>query len=60
MNVDPEQIDIAPAVPPSAGRKTIFGTGEMADLTRAYDWSQTPVGPVEQWPSPELSCSAWM
>ena len=22
----------------------------MADLTRAHDWSQTPVGPVEQWP----------
>jgi hypothetical protein len=45
VNVDPEQnIDIVPAVPPSAGRKTIFGTGEMADLTRVYDWSQTPVG----------------
>src|ERR1700733_12300937 len=28
----------------------IYGTGEMADLTRAYDWSITPVGPVEQWP----------
>ncbi len=22
----------------------------MADLTRALDWAQTPVGPVEQWP----------
>ena len=22
----------------------------MADLTRAYDWSLTPAGPVEQWP----------
>lgn len=22
----------------------------MADLTRAFDWSQTPVGPVAQWP----------
>ncbi len=28
----------------------IFGTGEMADLTRAYDWSMTSVGPVVQWP----------
>ena len=28
----------------------IFGTGEMADLTRAFDWSSTPVGPVESWP----------
>jgi PAS domain S-box-containing protein len=22
----------------------------MADRTRAFDWSQTPVGPIEQWP----------
>jgi PAS domain S-box-containing protein len=22
----------------------------MARLTRAFDWSQTPVGPIEQWP----------
>jgi PAS domain S-box-containing protein len=22
----------------------------MADLTRAFDWSQTPVGPIEHWP----------
>jgi signal transduction histidine kinase len=22
----------------------------MADLTRAYDWSSTPVGPIEEWP----------
>ena len=28
----------------------IFGTGEMADLIRAFDWSTTPVGPIEQWP----------
>ena len=28
----------------------IFGNGEMADLTRAFDWSITPVGPVENWP----------
>ena len=28
----------------------IFGTGEMADRTRAFDWSKTPVGPIEQWP----------
>jgi len=51
VNVRPEQkIDIVPAEAPSEGRRTIFGTGEMADLTRGYDWSQTPVGPVEQWP----------
>ena len=28
----------------------IFGTGEMADLTRAFDWSKTPVGPIAEWP----------
>jgi PAS domain S-box-containing protein len=24
--------------------------GEMGALTRAYDWSQSPVGPIEGWP----------
>lgn len=33
-----------------AGRNKILGSGEMADLTRAFDWSRTPVGPVEEWP----------
>jgi signal transduction histidine kinase len=28
----------------------IFGTGEMADRIRAFDWSTTPVGPIETWP----------
>ena len=22
----------------------------MADLIRAYDWSTTPLGPIEEWP----------
>jgi hypothetical protein len=22
----------------------------MADLTRAFDWSQTSIGPMDQWP----------
>ena len=22
----------------------------MADLTRAFDWDQTPIGPTAQWP----------
>ena len=26
------------------------GDGEMAALMRAFDWSTTPLGPVEQWP----------
>ncbi len=28
----------------------IFGSGEMADLTRAFPWDKTPVGSVDQWP----------
>jgi hypothetical protein len=27
----------------------IIGTGEMADLVRDYDWSSTPLGPIETW-----------
>ncbi len=28
----------------------IFAGGEMAELTRSFDWSTTPIGPIEQWP----------
>ncbi len=37
---------------PSAIKTTtkIFGSGEMADLIRDFDWSTTPVGPIEDWP----------
>jgi PAS domain S-box-containing protein len=31
-------------------RSRIFGSGEMADLIRSFDWSTTPVGPIETWP----------
>jgi PAS domain S-box-containing protein len=27
----------------------IIGKGELADLIRQFDWSKTPVGPVEAW-----------
>jgi PAS domain S-box-containing protein len=30
-----------------AGR--VLGTGEMADRIRAYDWSSTPLGPIDRW-----------
>ena len=36
-----------PAIKPTT---KIFGSGEMADLIRAFDWSTTPVGPIEDWP----------
>jgi signal transduction histidine kinase len=41
-------MDIPASSDPQPNR--IFGTGEMADLTRGFDWSRTPVGPVELWP----------
>jgi PAS domain S-box-containing protein len=41
--------EVLPA--PSSSR--IIGSGEMADRVRAYDWSRTPLGPIESW-SPEL------
>lgn len=27
----------------------IIGDGEMAELTRLFEWARTPVGPVEKW-----------
>jgi PAS domain S-box-containing protein len=27
----------------------VIGTGEMADLVRRYDWSSTPLGPIDAW-----------
>jgi PAS domain S-box-containing protein len=38
------------AAPRTFPQNFIFGTGEMARLTRAFDWSRTPVGPIERWP----------
>ena len=35
--------------------RRIFGDGEMAELTRRFDWSKTPVGPVEAWPDTLLT-----
>ncbi len=44
----------SPALPKvPAGR--IFGTGEMADLVRAFDWSATSLGPIETWPESLLT-----
>jgi PAS domain S-box-containing protein len=47
----PKETDATSIAPSEPSRRThIFGTGEMARLTRAFDWSQTTVGPIEQWP----------
>jgi PAS domain S-box-containing protein len=32
-----------------ASSNRIIGTGEMADLVRAYDWSSTPLGAIDTW-----------
>ena len=32
------------------GADLICGAGEMADLTRGFDWTATPLGPIDQWP----------
>jgi len=37
-----------PSTNPPSSR--IYGTGEMAERTRAFDWSTTPVGPIDTWP----------
>ncbi len=33
----------------SAGFPLLGGGGELGALIRAHDWSQTPLGPIEQW-----------
>src|SRR4051794_11663036 len=39
-----------PRMAPAAARGPFPGTGEMAARMRAFDWSTTPVGPVDAWP----------
>jgi hypothetical protein len=34
----------------SAGHECFAGNGEMASRMKAFDWSKTPVGPVDRWP----------
>jgi PAS domain S-box-containing protein len=36
--------------PPNAADQFLSGGGEMGALTRAKDWSATPLGPISQWP----------
>src|SRR6202046_386111 len=33
----------------SSNSSRILGSGEMANLVRAYDWSSTPLGPIKSW-----------
>lgn len=49
-------IDAAASPEAGATRNRILGTGEMADLTRTFDWSLTPVGPIDRWPETLVIC----
>lgn len=52
---DPKKNEIVSLTVSTEGLNAISGTGEMADLTRAYDWSVTAVGPVVHWPEALLT-----
>src|ERR1039457_1413786 len=32
------------------GSNPIIGTGEMPDSVRTFNWAQTPLGAIDQWP----------
>src|SRR6202453_5028513 len=38
-----------PEVEPAPHSSRIIGTGEMAALVRAYDWTSTPLGAIDTW-----------
>ncbi|HVZ59283.1 MAG TPA: PAS domain-containing protein, partial [Terriglobales bacterium] len=41
--------------PPGNHSARIVGSGEMAELTRRFDWGKTPLGPIENWPDTLLT-----
>jgi PAS domain S-box-containing protein len=45
------QISKPKTTPPSPGQASsrIMGSGEMAEITRGFDWGSTSLGPVESW-----------
>jgi len=56
VKVEPEQQNDT-ALSQTVGREAnkLFGIGEMADLTRSFDWSKTSVGPIDRWPQALLN-----
>jgi PAS domain S-box-containing protein len=38
-----------PDDPSATPSSRVIGVGEMADRIRAFDWSSTPLGPIESW-----------
>ena len=42
---------MTPGVPhDSPARDFLPGGGEMGERIRSFNWSDTPVGPIESWP----------
>ncbi len=39
-----------PSTPMPQGLEFLTGAAEMGGLIRNFDWSQTPLGPIERWP----------
>src|SRR5690348_6252617 len=48
--LDQMSIHVSPTATAITSSPRIFGTGEMADLIRDFDWRTTPVGPIADWP----------
>src|SRR6266567_3113141 len=47
----PTQMPALKMNPIGESASRIVGEGEMAELVRGYDWSTTPLGPIESWPN---------
>jgi signal transduction histidine kinase len=45
-----KKYDAVPSNAEGEYASTLVGAGEMANLTRAFDWSRTPLGPIDCWP----------
>ncbi len=44
------------ALPFARGSDALSGGGELGALMRAFDWSKTPLGPVDSWPQSLKTC----
>lgn len=53
MVASEQQQTVTPS--PGGAASRIFGIGEMAELTRAFDWSRTSTGPIDRWPEALLN-----
>jgi signal transduction histidine kinase len=47
--------DVGPSRVVAKSASALFGAGEMANLTRAFDWSHSSLGPIDQWPEALLN-----